>query len=150
MTANPPAPTPSVTRAPQTRPAATPAPQTGVTPPPATPDATWPIPSQSTRAAGGVASASTTPPSAGPTSTVLTSPGGTVLADCVSAGAYLVSWSPTQGYEAGNVVRGPAAIARVTFTSYANSVTMVVSCSAGVPTATSYVQSGGGGGGRDE
>jgi hypothetical protein len=59
----------------------------------------------------------------------------------------LVSWSPTQGYEAGSVVRGPAAAARVTFVSYTNWVTMVVSCSAGVPTATSTVQTSGGTGG---
>jgi hypothetical protein len=44
--------------------------------------------------------------------------------------------------------------ARVTFNSAANSVTMMVSCSAGVPTATSTVggsggwHDGGGGGGE--
>jgi hypothetical protein len=72
--------------------------------------------------------------------TVLTSPGGTVLAECGSAGSYLVSWSPTQGYDAGNVLRGPAATAQVSFDSDANSVTMLVSCSTGVPIATSTVR----------
>ncbi len=80
--------------------------------------------------------------------TVLMSQGGTVLADCRSAGVYLVSWSPTQGYEATGVIRGPAATARVIFESGANSVTMVVSCpdgAAGSPVASSYVHSNGGG-----
>ena len=44
---------------------------------------------------------------AGAAGTVLTSQGGTVLAECRPAGAYLVSWSPTQGYEADDVARGP-------------------------------------------
>jgi hypothetical protein len=81
------------------------------------------------------------------TGTVLTSQGGTVLAECRSAGAYLVSWSPTQGYEATGVIRGPATTARVIFDSAANSVTMVVSCpnGAGVPTASTYIHANGGG-----
>jgi serine/threonine-protein kinase len=74
-----------------------------------------------------------------PASTVLTSQGGTAVAECVPGGAYLLSWSPTQGYEVGNVTRGPAATTQVVFASTANSVTMVVSCSSGVPTATTTV-----------
>jgi|HubBroStandDraft_3_1064219.scaffolds.fasta_scaffold82030_2 hypothetical protein len=85
----------------------------------------------------------------GPVSTVLTSPGGTAVADCRPAGAYLVSWSPVPGYEAGIVIRGPAVTVRVTFNSAASSVTMIVSCSAGVPTATTVGGSGSGGGGDD-
>jgi hypothetical protein len=86
-----------------------------------------------------------------PVSTALTSQGGTVVAECQPPGAYLVSWSPAQGYEAGKVVRGPATAAQVTFESTANSVTMVVSCSSGVPTATTTVSGGGddGGGGGE-
>ena len=92
---------------------------------------------------------------AGSASTVLTSSGGTVVADCRPGGAYLVSWSPDPGYEVGTVIRGPAVTARVTFNSAANSVIMVVSCSAGVPTATSTVGGSGGwgddgGGGGDD
>jgi hypothetical protein len=71
------------------------------------------------------------------------SAGGTTLAECRSTGAYLMSWSPTQGYEAASVVRGPAATARVVFESHANSVTMVVSCpdgGSGAPIASSYTQ----------
>ena len=60
------------------------------------------------------------------------------MASCQAAGAYLISWSPLQGYEVSGVNRGPAATARVTFESTTQQVTMVVSCSAGVPSATSY------------
>ena len=118
-------------------------PQTGVTP--------------SARASGSRPAASPSAQStaaAGAASTVLTSQGGTVVADCRPAGAYLVSWSPVPGYESGTVIRGPAVTARVTFNSATNSVTMTVSCSAGVPTATTTVgrsggwgDDGGGGGG---
>jgi hypothetical protein len=89
--------------------------------------------------------------SATPSSVVLTSAGGTVVADCRPAGAYLVSWSPAPGYEIGLVARGPASIAHVAFSSAANSVTMMVSCSTGVPTVSSVNNpgSGTGGGGTD-
>jgi hypothetical protein len=59
-----------------------------------------------------------------------------------------VSWSPTQGYEATGVIRGPAATARVIFESNASSVTMVMSCpdgTAGSPVASSYIHTSGGG-----
>jgi serine/threonine-protein kinase len=85
---------------------------------------------------------------AAPSPTVLSSQGGTVVADCRPGGAYLVSWSPDPGYEAGTVIRGPVVTARVTFNSAANSVTMTVSCSAGVPAATSTI--GGSGSGGDD
>ena len=80
--------------------------------------------------------------------TVLTSPGGTVLAECRAAGTYLVSWSPTQGYEASDVTRGPVAAARVVFESPAKSVTMTVTCPdgpGGLPVASSSSGSWGGG-----
>lgn len=87
---------------------------------------------------------------AGPTSTVLISPGGTVVADCRQGGAYLVSWIPAPGYAAGTVVRGPAVTVRVRFASAANAVTMLVSCPAGVPTTSNTVTgSGTGTGGTD-
>ena len=88
------------------------------------------------------------PPSPAADGTVLTSRGGTVLAECRPAGAYLVSWSPVQGYEADDVTRGPVTTARVVFESDANSVTMMVSCpdgAAGAPVASSHVQPWGGG-----
>jgi hypothetical protein len=68
---------------------------------------------------------------------VLTSQGGTLVASCAGARAYLVSWSPQQGFGSTGVVRGPATSARVTFTDGQLTVTMVVSCAAGVPAATS-------------
>jgi hypothetical protein len=114
-----------------TQPPATQPRETAATPPPARPSVVWPATSPSPQATGG---------------TVLTSPGGTVLAECTSIGSYLVSWSPTQGYEAGNVLRGPAVTAQVTFDSGATSVTMLVSCSTGTPTVTSTVQAHGVGG----
>ena len=67
---------------------------------------------------------------------VLTSQGGTLVASCAGTRAYLVSWSPQPGFGSSGVVRGPATNARVTFTSGQLTVTMVVSCAAGVPTAT--------------
>jgi hypothetical protein len=69
--------------------------------------------------------------------TVLTSQGGTIVAGCTGTRAYVVSWSPQQGFASTDVVRGPAASAQVTFTGGQLTVTMVVSCAAGVPTATS-------------
>ena len=77
--------------------------------------------------------------------TVLTSAGGTIVASCAGARAYLVSWSPQQGFGSGDVVRGPATSAQVTFTGGQVTVTMIVSCGTGVPTATSTAVSPGDG-----
>jgi hypothetical protein len=85
------------------------------------------------------------PPAASPTSTagtpnpggtVLTSKGGQVVASCQPAGAYLLSWSPAQGYQVDYVTRGPAAKAKVSFEAQNVAVTMTITCSAGVPTAS--------------
>jgi hypothetical protein len=109
--------------------------------PPASPDAPVPAaPSPTTAASPAAAS-----PLAG---TVLMSLGGSVLAECRPAGAYLVSWSPVQGYEASDVIRGPVTTARVIFESGATSVTVMVSCpdgTAGVPVASSHIRPWGGG-----
>jgi len=79
------------------------------------------------------------PPAPQPTSTVLTSVGGTVVASCAAAGAYLVSWSPQQGYEAVSVIRGPGATAQAKFGNGQRVVTMTVSCGTGTPEATTTV-----------
>jgi hypothetical protein len=71
-----------------------------------------------------------------PTGAVFTSAGGTVVARCDAAGAYLLSWSPQQGYEVMGVLRGPSATAKVTFRSAGRAVTMTLSCAAGVPSET--------------
>lgn len=103
-----------------------------------------PLPPARNRAPAPVARRSAPPPSSGATGgTVLTSQGGTLVASCAGARAYLVSWSPQQGFGSTGVVRGPATSARVTFTSGQLTVTMVVSCDAGVPTATSTTVSTG-------
>jgi hypothetical protein len=83
-------------------------------------------------------------PAPQPTTTVLTSAGGTVIAGCQPAGAYLYSWSPAQGYEERSVVRGPAATTKVTFTSSRKQVVMVISCTSGVPAASTKVTNWGG------
>lgn len=84
-----------------------------------------------------VARASAPPPSPGTAGgSLLTSQGGTVVASCAGARAYLVSWSPQQGFGSSDVIRGPATNAQVTFIGGSLTVTMVVSCDAGVPAAT--------------
>ncbi len=87
------------------------------------------------------AGTATAPDQAG--GTLLMSAGGEVVASCQASGAYLDTWSPSQGYEVSQVNRGPASTAQVTFYSSTNRVIMTVSCSAGVPSATSYVRAGG-------
>jgi hypothetical protein len=143
QTASLPAPARSAAHRQKTQPSATPPPQTAGNPP------AGPAPSEPTDPAS--AWPTSMPPSVVPTptrsaSTVLSSQGGTVVAECQSPGVYLVSWSPAQGYEVDHVTRGPAATAQVTFDSTANSVTMAVTCPAGVPTASTTVGDGGGGG----
>jgi hypothetical protein len=86
----------------------------------------------------------TSPPLTGPTPTsptvggglqrLLSSPGGTVIARCSAAGAYLVSWSPAQGYHVGTFRRGPAATAEVIFVGATKQIRLQVHCAAGVPT----------------
>jgi hypothetical protein len=77
--------------------------------------------------------------------TVLTSQGGTLVASCAGSRAYLVSWSPQQSFGSADVVRGPAAKAQAVFISGQLTVTVVVSCDGGVPTAVSTTVSTGGG-----
>jgi hypothetical protein len=80
-------------------------------------------------------SAPAPPPSAGG-GTVLSSQGGTLVAGCAGPRAYLVSWSPQPGFASGEVIRGPAVNAVVAFIGGQLTVTVVVSCYAGAPTAT--------------
>jgi hypothetical protein len=108
-----------------------------------------PFPAASHRAAA----ATPSPPrgTAAATGTLLNSAGGSVVAGCGSAGAYLISWSPQQGYAAVDVVRGPAATARVTFMSGSAGVILGVTCPGSIPTASiNAVRAGGDNGGSGE
>jgi eukaryotic-like serine/threonine-protein kinase len=76
-------------------------------------------------------------PSPTPHSRLLTSTGGSVVAQCSGSGyrtVYLVSWSPAQGYQVnGTVRRGPGQEAEIEFESDRQSVTMHVYCRNGYP-----------------
>ena len=78
--------------------------------------------------------------------TVFNSPAGTVVAICESAGAYLLSWSPAQGYGVQQVYRGPAPVASVVFAA-TQEVTMKIDCQSGTPVNHT---SGGADGGNDQ
>lgn len=86
--------------------------------------------------------------SAGPTATpttghdsehLLSSVGGTAVARCTDGSAYLVSWSPAQGYRTGKVVRGAAVEVLVVFENESGGterkVMLFASCVDGVPQA---------------
>jgi hypothetical protein len=92
------------------------------------------------------------PGAAAPAGTLLTSPGGSVVAACRPTGAYLISWSPQSGYTADDVVRGPATTAQVVFDAGSQGVSMAVSCTGSVPSASVTTvagdDDGGGGGGK--
>jgi hypothetical protein len=62
-----------------------------------------------------------------------TSAGGTVVARCTPEGAYLVSWSPAQGFHSENVHRGPATLVSVQFEARIAEYTTRVTCAKGVP-----------------
>jgi hypothetical protein len=65
---------------------------------------------------------------------VFTSPGGGVVARCSTSGAYLVSWSPAQGYHSDDVRRGPGVTARVVFErAIRDAYMLTVRCVNGVP-----------------
>lgn len=65
----------------------------------------------------------------------LTSSGGSAIARCTGGTAYLVSWSPAQGYEVDEYERGPDDRARVKFESESDDrkVRITVTCRNGVP-----------------
>jgi hypothetical protein len=75
---------------------------------------------------------------AGQAGTLLVSAAGSVMASCQVAGAYLLYWSPDQGYSADDVSRGPTAIASVSFESADAGIVMRVSCDGSVPVAHTF------------
>ena len=74
------------------------------------------------------ASAAPTDPAAVGTNRTIDTIGGNVVARCEPGGAYLVSWSPSPGYRADNVDRGPKAEARVSFESTTREINIRVTC----------------------
>jgi hypothetical protein len=79
---------------------------------------------------------STPAQSSAPVGTPLSSQGGIVVATCEPAGAYLLSWSPAQGYAVYQVVRGPAAVASVVFDTHSSAVTMSIACQGSTPVSS--------------
>jgi hypothetical protein len=71
-----------------------------------------------------------------PTTALLTSPGGSVVAQCSGTGGrtvYLVSWSPAQGFRVNGVQRGPGEEAEIEFQSDRQSYSVNVQCENGTP-----------------
>jgi hypothetical protein len=62
-----------------------------------------------------------------------TSAGGTVTAVCDGGRARLVYWTPAQGFQTHEVVRGPAELARVVFDGPPGEIAVSVTCADGVP-----------------
>lgn len=58
----------------------------------------------------------------------ISSPGGTVIAQCTDTGVYLVSWSPAQGFRMGSVHRGPNPWANAVFKSPKRDYTVWATC----------------------
>ena len=79
-------------------------------------------------------STTSAPGSSGPEQ-LLRSDGGFVVARCQGGQAYLVSWTPEQGYEIYDVRRGPASITSVEFEGARGHVRLDVTCDNGVPQA---------------
>ena len=73
---------------------------------------------------------------------VLSTPGGTIVADCQNGDAHLVSWIAAQGYRAdGHMVRGPAPSAVLKFESDTSEMTAIVRCVGNAPTVSVVVDS---------
>ena len=107
-------------------------------------------PAQAGRPAATAPPSPQSPGAAAPAGTLLSSAGGSVMATCRPAGAYLLSWSPQSGYTADDVVRGPAATTQVVFQTGSQGVSMAVSCTGSVPSASVTTVAGDddGGGGK--
>src|SRR5215472_13053488 len=75
------------------------------------------------------------PPGPASAGSLFTSPGGTVMASCQSGLAYLQYWSPSPGYQADDVIRGPAAQARIGFEHLTSEYVISVTCNGSNPVA---------------
>jgi hypothetical protein len=58
------------------------------------------------------------------------------MASCQSGLAYLQSWTPTQGYTADDVIRGPAATASIGFQQGTSEYKISVTCNGLNPVGT--------------
>jgi hypothetical protein len=63
----------------------------------------------------------------------LTSAGGDVVARCTTAGAYLVYWTPAQGFRTDDVQRGPAPVSTLTFEATSAEIKLKITCVGGTP-----------------
>jgi hypothetical protein len=94
------------------------------------------------------APAQATPGKDGGLTRVLRAGGGTVTARCGTDGVTLLAWSPAQGYRAEDLVRGPVAVASLTFESAAREYAVTVVCEGGGPVAHTAEDDRGRGRGR--
>jgi hypothetical protein len=67
---------------------------------------------------------------------LLSTPGGTVVAECAGRTVWLASWTPAQGYRVGDVERGPDDDAEVTFHGSGERIEVEIECPAGRPVPT--------------
>lgn len=86
-----------------------------------------------TTGAPGPSGATPSAPAAG--RRVFTTAGGTAVAECVPGGVRLVSWSPAQGYRAGDVDRGPDDDVEVKFEGPSGEYELKVRCVGREPVA---------------
>ena len=66
----------------------------------------------------------------------LSTPGGTIVAQCEGNLVTLLSWSPAQGYRTDDVYRGPASTAAIRFKTEVNEIEVSVTCRNGQPQAS--------------
>ena len=85
------------------------------------------------------------PPGVSPTATsssalasrrVLSTPGGTVVAQCDGGNVLLISWTPAQGYRVREVDQGPDDKAELTFAGSGSKIEAEVRCLAGEPVSS--------------
>ncbi|GAA3775997.1 hypothetical protein GCM10022225_74960 [Plantactinospora mayteni] len=108
------------------------------TPPPATSGAVPPGGPTPTPGTANAAPTSSAVPPGSPAGTddsrrLVSTPGGTVLAECAGRQVWLTAWTPAQGYRVGEVERGPDDDAEVTFHGSGGRIEVEVECVAGKP-----------------
>jgi hypothetical protein len=82
----------------------------------------------------------TTPPATSSTLAAprgLSTPGGSIVAQCVGGQVTLLSWSPAQGFRTDDVARGPAPTASIKFKNGNTESRVTVTCVDGEPHAES-------------